>query len=113
MQLASLLSNVAYGDQNPAIRVMLESDFTKEIRIVFRADQHMKEHKTAFPIVVEVVQGSILFGVLNKQHTLKAGDIIALEGDTPHDLKALEDSVVRLTLFKADSVDRVRRVVMP
>ena len=41
---------------------------------------------------------------------LKKGDLVALEGGIPHDLKALETSTVRLSLNKADSARRVEDV---
>ena len=70
----------------------------------------MKKHKTPFPIVVEIFEGSIDFGVNGDVHTLKKGDLIALEGDVPHDLIALKDSIVRLSLNSADTVKRVEDV---
>ena len=70
----------------------------------------MKEHKTRFPIVVEVVAGNIDFGAQGKKHKMTAGDLISLEGNVPHDLFALEPSVIRLSLSKLDSVKRVRNI---
>jgi quercetin dioxygenase-like cupin family protein len=58
-----------------------------------------------------VVAGSIDFGVGEERLALKAGDVIALEGNVMHDLNALEDSVVRLSLHKGDSVARVSGVL--
>ena len=69
----------------------------------------MKEHKTAFPIVVQPVEGDILSGV-NGQN-LKKGDLIAIDGNVPHDLKANEDSILRLTLNKQGSALRVARMI--
>jgi quercetin dioxygenase-like cupin family protein len=42
---------------------------------------------------------------------LKAGDVIALEGSVLHELNALEESVVRLSLHKSDSVERVNSLL--
>lgn len=110
MQTASLLEDIVYGEDRPAIKVMLENTATKEIRIVFRAGQEMKEHSAPFPIVVEVVDGEIDFGVNGKRIALNRGMLITLEGHVPHDLLAKKDSVVRLSLNKADTVDRVKEV---
>ena len=111
MNTASLIKNHEYGDNKPAISVLLETAYSKEIRIAMRAGQVMKEHKTPFPIVVELFEGKLDFGVQGNVLHLVKGDLIALEGNIPHDLKATEDSIVRLTLRKADSAKRVEKVI--
>lgn len=111
MRKVSILDNIQYGDQKPDIKLLFESDSTKEIRIVFRKGQLMKEHKTGFPITVEIFEGAIDFGVIGKTHSLKKGDIVALPAGTPHDLLAMADSIVRLSLAKSDTVRRVKSVL--
>lgn len=111
MDIASLYENLIYKEEKPSITVLLETDFTKEIRIGFKKNQLMKEHQTPFPIVVEIVEGEIDFGVEEKIHNLKKGNLIALEGGVPHNLKANEDSIVRLTLSKYDNTKRVKNVI--
>lgn len=111
MKKASLYQQLDFSTNKPKITVLMESDFTKEIRIAFEKDQVMKEHQTKFPIVVEIVSGKIDFGVEKKIHHLEKGDLIALSGSVPHDLKAVEQSVVRLTLSKFDDSERVKQVL--
>ncbi len=110
MKIASLSHNVEYHESRPTIQVLLSSETGKEIRIAFREGQVMKKHRTPFPIVVEIFEGSIDFGVNGDVHTLNKGDLIALEGGVPHDLTALMDSIVRLSLNSADTVKRVEDV---
>ena len=111
MKIASLVKDIQYNESRPTIQVLMETDAGKEIRIAFKEGQVMKEHKTPFPIVVEIFEGAIEFGVNGETHSLKKGDLIGLEGGVPHDLKALETSTVRLSLNKADSAKRVEGVV--
>jgi len=111
MKSSSLLTNIEYKEDKPSINVLFETDSTKEIRIVMRNGQLMKKHQTPFPIVVEIFEGEIDFGVEGELHHLKRGDILALDGGVPHDLKAMSDSIVRLTLSKSDNVNRVNKVV--
>lgn len=110
MKTADLLNDIEYNEKRPAIQVMLDTDAGKEIRIAFKKDQVMKEHQTPFPIVVEIFEGSIDFGVNGQTHQLKKGGLIALDGNIPHDLKATADSIVRLSLNKADKAERVENV---
>ncbi|WP_299255606.1 cupin [uncultured Aquimarina sp.] len=108
--VASLNEGLAYNEDRPAINILLETETSKEIRIVFRKGQIMKKHHTPFPIVVEVFKGVIDFGVENEKEQLTAGSIIALSGGVPHDLTALEDSIVRLSLSKQDKLKRVKNI---
>lgn len=110
MKIASLIDNLEFSENRPAIQVLLETETGKEIRMAFKKGQVLKEHKTPFPIVVEIFEGAIDFGVNGEVQVLKKGDLIALEGNVPHDLKAKEISTVRLSLNKADSVKRVENV---
>ena len=110
MKTATLLKNIEYNETKPAVSVLLETDFSKEIKIAFKANQVMAAHKAPKPIVVEIVDGSIDFEVNENTLTLNRGDLIALEANVPHSLKALSDSVVRLTLSKYDKAERVEEV---
>ncbi len=110
MKSSSLLKNIEYKEDKPAINVLFETESTKEIRIVMRKGQNMKKHQTPFPIVVEMFDGDLDFGVEGNLHHLTRGDILALDGGVPHDLLAKSDCIVRLTLSKSDSVKRVEKV---
>jgi len=110
MKNNNLYQDLNYNDDKVAISVLFETDTTKEIRILFKKGQLMKKHETPYPITVELVEGIIDFGVNDELLPLKKGDLLALDGGVPHDLHAQADSIVRLTLSKQDSVQRVRNV---
>ncbi|MDO4230081.1 MAG: cupin domain-containing protein [Capnocytophaga sp.] len=111
MKLASFNDNLVFSEEKITTQVILESDFSKEIRIAMSKGQIMKEHQTKFPIVVQILEGKIDFGVRDEVFSMQKGSIIALEGNIPHNLIAIENSVIRLTLSKADLVSRVEEVV--
>ncbi|OSY87999.1 cupin [Tenacibaculum holothuriorum] len=110
MKTVSFLKDIEYNEKKPAVRLLLETDFSKEIQIVFQRNQLMKDHKAPFPITVQILQGSIDFGVLGEIKQLQTGDLISLEAGVIHNLVAVENSVVRLTLSKFDTINRVKNV---
>ena len=110
MEITSFYEDLQFGEKI-STKVILESKFSKELRILMKTGQVMKEHKTMFPIVVQVLDGEIDFEVEGSKHSIKSGGILALEGGIPHNLTAIKDSVVRLSLSKSDKAERVEDVV--
>ena len=111
MDLKSFKNEVEFDATRVKTKVLLETSFSKEIQILMSVGQVMKEHKTPFPILIHLLEGNIDLGVQGKIISMKVGDIIALEGDIPHDLTAKEDSIIRLTLSKHDKVERLKSVL--
>lgn len=108
----SFFSTTEFTPQKVSTQLILESDFTKEIKITLANGAEMKKHKTPFPIVIQVLKGNINFSFSGANNEMKEGAIIALAGGIPHSLFANQDSVVRLTLAKHDSYKRVDNLVI-
>jgi quercetin dioxygenase-like cupin family protein len=47
-----------------------------------------------------VLSGAVQFGVAGEPRTLAAGTLIALDKAIPHDIQALEDSELLLTIVR-------------
>ena len=110
MKTSSLAKNITYKADRANVEPIFETSFSKEIRITMAKGQEMKEHQTPYPIVVELFEGKIDFGVNGEVLHLEKGDILSLDGAIAHNIIALEDSIVRLTLSKHDKVERVENV---
>ena len=111
MTTNNLYDNLEFKDDKPAVTVIFQTAFSKEIRILLKKGQLMKEHKAPNPIVIELFEGEVQFGVEGKTFDLKKGDILTLDANVPHDLLAKADSIVRLTLSIQDSLARVEKVI--
>lgn len=111
IKIASILTDIKYGETEPLVSVLINTADTKEMRIVFKEGQKMKEHKAPYPIVVEVFDGLIDFGVSAENFILEKGMMIALDAKIPHDLRALQNSILRLSLNKSDSIQRPEQAI--
>ena len=110
MKVASFLEDIKFNKVKPAVSMLLDTYFSKELRIVFKKGQIMEDHQAPFAIIVQVIKGCIDFGVNEELKQLKEGDLVSLKPHLVHNLTAIEDSVVRLTLSKLDSIERVKNV---
>lgn len=93
------------------VHKMHEIDGVKEIRISMAAGAEMKEHSAPGDIMVQVLSGEIDFSVGGDVFRLNKFDMMCLEPNVLHSLRALKDSIIRLTLSKNDSVSRVFNVL--
>ncbi|MGO1245546.1 MAG: cupin [Sphingobacterium sp.] len=111
METTSILDGIEYNANRPVVSVLLQSTAGKEMRIVFRKGQQLKQHKVGFPIVIHVVEGRIDLGAGPERCEFTVGSLIALEANVLHDLIAIQDSIVRLSISVNDTAGRVERLV--
>ncbi|EDO9794125.1 cupin domain-containing protein [Campylobacter fetus] len=107
--MEKIVFNTTSFDGVKAIK-LVETNFSKEIRISMQSGSIMAEHKAPSTIIVQVLKGSIMFYVNEKESRLDEFDLITLDANIPHSLEALSDSIIRLSLAKSDSESRVFNV---
>lgn len=110
MENTSFNNEIEYSDAKIKTEVILETSFSKEIRILLKKGQIMRDHKAPYPIIIHLLEGNIDFGIEGDINRLSKGAILTLEGNVAHNLFAHEDSIVRLTLSKKDKAERVEGV---
>lgn len=93
------------------VNVLAQNASAKEIQILMGQDSEMKEHKAPFDISVQVLRGEVEFSVGDDTAVLKELDMVCLKANEPHSLRALKDSIVRLSLAQADTLARVQGVL--
>lgn len=111
MEIISFNQELEFDAAHVKTKVLLETKFSKEIRIIHSKELSMKEHKAPYPIIIHLLQGSIMLGIEGVHHQLSAGDMVSIEGGVAHDLYANENAVIRLTLSKQDKVERGQDVI--
>lgn len=107
MELFSYHHDRSYYLEKARTELILETSFSKEIRILLPKGQNIKEHTAPSPIVVHLLEGEVDFGINGIKHHLSEGDILTLDSEVPHDLHALQNSTIRLSISKKDQAERV------
>lgn len=108
MTIASITKDLDYENN---ISVLLETDTSREVRIVLKDGHVIEEHSAPYPILLCIFSGGIEFGIGDETHKLKEGDIISIEANIPFDLKAKKDSIIRLSLSKKDTIERIEDLI--
>lgn len=67
----------------------------------FKTGQKLDEHLSPAELMVTVLEGEIVFTVIDTPHTLHAGEFLLVGEGVPHSVVANADSKVLLTKIKA------------
>lgn len=100
-----------FQSEQVKVNILTQNNSAKEIQILMAENSVMKEHKAPFAISVQVLCGEVEFSVFDEVAVLRALDMVCLDALVPHSLRAIKDSIVRLSLAKNDSIERVEGVV--
>lgn len=76
------------------------------LRLVIPAGTQIPQHQVPGEITVQCLEGQVIFDAGSTNRELVAGDLLFLNGGTPHALQAVKDSSVLVTILlhrKADA----------
>jgi quercetin dioxygenase-like cupin family protein len=99
MKHVKLLETMRYSDENIIMDELMETPYSKEIRIAMQRNQVMRDHQSSFPITMQVIEGEIRVSCESYETLLKANELLSMEAGVKHHIEATQDTVVRLTLF--------------
>jgi quercetin dioxygenase-like cupin family protein len=79
-------------------KTLVKYDDLRIVLISMKADTQMHEHKAAARISVQTLTGHVQLRIVGRTVDLPAGHLLALDQCLPHDVVALKDSSILLTL---------------
>lgn len=77
---------------------LIQTSHVKVIRMVLPAGKALSEHTAPGDIIVQCLEGNIIFTTMGQPKTLQAGDLLYLTAGELHALEAVEDSSFLLTI---------------
>ena len=77
---------------------LIGTEHVKVVRMVLKAGKTLPEHKAKGEIVVQCLEGRVVFSTLGKEIEIQPGQLIYLNSAEPHSVRAVEDSSFLLTV---------------
>jgi len=79
-------------------RTLIKYDDLRVVLIALKGGARIPEHKTNGRISVQVLSGHVRLNASGRAFNLFPGSVLSLEECAPHDLEALEESALLLTI---------------
>ena len=79
-------------------RTLVKYDDLRVVLTALQAKARMPEHKTEGRISIQVLSGHIQVKASGRTFNLRSGGLLALERGMPHEVEALEESALILTI---------------
>jgi quercetin dioxygenase-like cupin family protein len=99
MDVINILNDVKYDDEDIVITDLFDTEYSKEISIALQKHQFMKEYESEYALVLHVIYGSVKLITAHETIVLIQGDLIPILAQTKHTLEALDNSLLRVSLF--------------
>jgi quercetin dioxygenase-like cupin family protein len=79
-------------------RTLIKYDDLRVVLMALKAGSRIPEHKANGRMSVQVLSGHIRLNASGRAFDLRPGSLLALDQRAPHDLEALDESAVLLTI---------------
>jgi len=97
-EAGQLRAELAYQEGDRNANTLLKEPHVRVVLMALRHGAQLQEHQTAGWVVVQTISGRVRLRALGQSVELAAGHLLTLEPNAAHDVEALEESVVLLTL---------------
>lgn len=78
---------------------LIRDDHMEVVQMVLEAGQYLKEHMAAGAMIVQVLKGAVEFEAHGHARHMVPGHLMFLRDSEPHAVRALEDTVLLLSIF--------------
>lgn len=100
-QVNNLAAQIEVLDDKVHFKNIFENNQGSVSLLAFKAGQSLAEHLAPAEVMVYVLEGEIEFTMIDKPHSLRAGDFLLMGEGVPHSVLAKADSKVMLVKIKS------------
>lgn len=102
-KIISLAAETRFAPNGIVSRTLLRTLTTRTVLFGFAEGQELTEHTSTQHALIQIVTGECEFSLAGKPHALKAGDVLYMQPNLPHAVKATKQFSMLLTLSKPDT----------
>ncbi len=96
-----LSEQISSGSDKVQFKHVFENSHGGVSLVAFKAGQSLAKHLASAEVMVYVMEGEIEFTMIDKLHTMKAGEFLLMGQDVSHSVVAKSDSKMMLVKIKA------------
>lgn len=100
-EVHALANQLQPAADHPQFHRIFENANGGVVLIALKEGQKLAEHLAPAELMVNVIEGSIEFTMIDKPHTINAGEFMLVGEGVPHSVVAKADSKVMLIKIKA------------
>jgi quercetin dioxygenase-like cupin family protein len=79
-------------------KILVKYPNLRVILIGLQPGSHLSDHHAAGPVSIQIISGHVLVRAAGRVFNLQEGELLALETGVPHDLEALAESAILVTI---------------
>lgn len=88
---------------------LVKTNHLSVVLVALQQGASLKEHHTGSSITVMVLRGKIAFKTRDQERHVESNGLVFLEAGIPHEVKALEESALLVTIVEPKSATGVRK----
>lgn len=100
-----------FRDEGPYVQVLSDMGAARLVLFAFKTGQHLKEHTTSSQLLVQVLRGRITLTAAGNSVKLQAGMVLQVEAQVPHQVVALTQAVMLVTMVPSPASHSLEREV--
>ena len=97
-QIEQLRADESYQRSGRLGRTLARSGRLRLVLVALNAGVEVGTHQADSPMTIQLVDGRIGFRIGSEEHELRAGQVLFFQAGEAHDIRALEESALLLTL---------------
>ena len=97
-KILSLAQETQFAANSIVSRTLMKTPTSRVVLFGFAAGQELSEHTSTFHALIQILSGECEFSLAGKPHLVKAGDMLYMQPNLPHAVKATQQFSMLLSL---------------